>query len=196
MKFYFINTLGDFSNDKLCMISRNVKGIGIKYYKLSKGIPIGDDYPNPAKIYLSDPNDEERFGGTQLASMLSNTKSELIVEKEVVEVIKKHCKNFKMEYLPFTLYDFEENLLSNNYFIVNVLEHFDCFNHKSGQITYKNKEVMKIHRYVLDTSKLVNAPPLFKIPEDDSCYIINEELANDIRKHNFTNFDLKEIQQK
>lgn len=191
MKYFFIDTLGDLDDEELCFLAKTPKGIGIKYYKLMKGLPIGGDYPHPAEIHMS-----EEYEGLKLASLIGHVKSYLVLERQVVQVIQKYCPGIVIEYLPFTLINHKGRVHSEDYFIVNPIGSFDCLNHKSSQITYHKKEISRIDRYMLDSDKLKSAPALFRIPEMPDKYIINEELAKAFDEHGFTNIVLTEIAQK
>ncbi|MBW2737594.1 MAG: hypothetical protein JRE64_01845 [Deltaproteobacteria bacterium] len=74
MKYFFIDTLGDLDDEELCVLTKAPKGIGIKYYKMAEGLPIGTDYPNPAEIHMSDEHE-----GLKLASLIGHLESYLVL---------------------------------------------------------------------------------------------------------------------
>jgi hypothetical protein len=191
MKYFFIDTLGELDDSNLCILDKPPQGLGVKYYRMSKGKKIGNYYPNDAKIYMSDENP-----GTKLASLIGNTKSYLIVSNAMKEVIEKYCSSCEIEYLPFILYNHKKRVHSKDYFIINPIGTCDCLNLKASQIEYLDGEVVGVDRFVLDPRRLEDAPAIFRIKEAPRKYVINEELAKNLEERGFTNVILEEIQQK
>lgn len=187
MKYFLIETLGNLDDPRLCILDSPPKGLGVKYYRMMKGKKISDDYPNDAKIFMSD-----KYMGIKLSSMIGNTNSYLIVSLEMKEVIEMHCKA-EVEYLPFTLYNHKKRVHSTDYFIVNPIGAIDCLNHKASQIEYLRDRIVGIDKFVLDSKMLETAPALFRVNEDPTQYIINEELAKAFELSGFTNVILEEI---
>ena len=165
---------------------------------MAKGKRIGDDYPDDAQIYL-----ESLKSGTQLSSFIGNTRSYLIVNTEMKDVILEYTSqsNCEFEILPFTLYDHKKRILSKDYWIINPIGTFDCLNKKASEIKYVDKddaksEVVSIRKFVFDPKKLKDAPDLFRVPEDPTEYFISERLAKAFKEKGFTNIFLTEIEQK
>lgn len=190
--------MGDSQNEKLAFISNPPVGIGIRRARMAKGKRIGDDYPDDAQIYL-----ESLKSGTQLSSFIGNTRSYLIVNTEMKDVILEYTSqsNCEFEILPFTLYDHKKRILSKDYWIINPIGTFDCLNKKASEIKYVDKddaksEVVSIRKFVFDPKKLKDAPDLFRVPEDPTEYFISERLAKAFKEKGFTNIFLTEIEQK
>ena len=189
MKYFTIDTLGNLNDPRLCVLDEVPEGVGIKYYCMMKGKRIGADYPADAKLYMSD-----KYTGIKLSSLIGNTKSYLIVCGEMKDVIDSHC-SAEVEYLPFTLYNHKKRIHSKNYFIVNPIGALDCLNLEASKIKYFKDRVVSVDKFVLDPKKLANAPSLFRIKEDPTEYVINQQLANAIKEGKFTNVVLREIEQ-
>lgn len=189
MKHFIIDTLGNLNDPRLCVLDEVPEGVGIKYYRMMKGKRIGGDYPDDAKIYMSD-----EHPGIKLSSLIGNTNSYLIVSRDLKEVIESYC-SAEVEYLPLTLYNHKKRVHSKDYFIVNPIGVLDCLNLEASKITYFKDRVVSVDKFVLDPKKLTNAPSLFRIKEDPTEYVVNEELANAIKEGRFTNVVLKEIEQ-
>jgi hypothetical protein len=191
MRYHLINTLGHLADPSLCIIDQTPAGLGVKYFYMMEGKVIGDSYPANAAIRMSD-----KYEGTKLSSFLGNTESYLIGSKMVKEMIQTHYQG-DIEYLPFTLYSPRGAVHSLDYFIINPIGTFDCLDLKSCDIKYlpnKNK-IVKIRKFVLDAKKVEDAPPLFRIHEDPTEYVINDTLLSAFQEAGCTNLVVKELEQ-
>lgn len=193
MKYYFIETLGDLDEPDLCILDKKPDDIGVKYSCMVFGRRIADVFPSPAVIRMS-PDRE----GLKLSSLLGNTSSFLIVDNLVKDVIKANSTD-EIEYLAFNLLDHKGRVHSSDYFIINPIGSRDCLNHELSDIEYfegDTKEVVDVHRFVLDPEKLSDQPVLFRIKEEPSEYVIGENLLQLFKDNGFTNIVVKEIEQK
>lgn len=190
MKYFKINTLGDDQNDKLTFIDNGIENIGLKSYLLWKGKSIIKHLPKNPSIYLN-----KDLSGLQLCSFIGNTKSYLVVETKMKDVILEYRKE-KMEIFSFTLYNHKKRVHSTDYWIVNPLETFDCLNRIASDFAYYDDgRIMHVKTFVFDPEKLQHAPNLFRIPEMPYRFFISQVLAKAFQKHEFTNIYLTEIEQ-
>jgi hypothetical protein len=114
----------------------------------------------------------------------------------VVDVVRKHCKDQRIEYLPFTLINHKGRIHSTDYFIVNPIGALDCLDKQASTIEYmEDGRIIAVISYVLDPNKLTDAPDLFRIKEWPRKYVISERLASAFTESNFTNIILQEIPQ-
>jgi hypothetical protein len=184
MRFYLLNTLGNANDDDLCVISNSVDGIGLGDVGLHTGARIGDEYPQDAKVYMSQENP-----GIKLSDVLGNTKNFLMVSRDLKEVVEKHCGD-KVEYLPFTLYDHRKRVYSKDYFILNPLGTFDCLDLRKSDIVWGESDpdrIVRIEEHVLDRRKVEDAPQLFRIDRHPTAYVLGVNLATEIHSRKFSN---------
>ncbi|WP_144429576.1 imm11 family protein [Myxococcus hansupus] len=190
MKFYAVNTLGDFGNEDLCLLREFVDGIGMHAWKVSKGESLRSVYPADAKIFMTPDSP-----GIKLCSLIGNTDSMLVAAPELRATIEKHRQS-DVEYLPFTLYDHRKRVHSRDYVIINPLGTFDCLDFKASQIIWDDEdpdEIIRINKRVLSREKVEQAPALFRIDRDSSNYVVNEALAAELHERKFSNVTLVEL---
>jgi hypothetical protein len=89
---------------------------------------------------------------------------------------------------------------STDYFVINPIGTFDCIHRTASKIesfvkpgSRDDGKIVGIDRLVLDTKKLVDAPPLFRIKDQCRVYVLNETLAQEFKKRKFTNIELIEL---
>jgi uncharacterized protein DUF1629 len=196
MKYFLLDTLGDVDGER-AVIDRAPEDLGLQYYRLAKGVRIGDLYPDDARVLMS-----KKFQGLKLDSLLGNTKGFLIVKVPVKEAIEAHCADDDIEYLPFTLYNLKKRVQSKDYFIVNPIGTVDCLNLEASVIKYVDKPgdpshgaVVNVKKYVFEPKKLKRAPALFRVKEKPTRYVVNEQLASAFDKAKFSNISLTEVEQ-
>jgi len=191
MRFFIINTLGDDQDMTLAFINTPPEHIGLPGYCLSIGERIGERYPADAKIYL-----QPKSPGLQLCSLIGNTRSYLIVNTEVKDVILEHGSPSDLEVQPFTLYDHKKRILSSDYWIVNPIGYLDCVNRTASTIRYLSTDpnkIVAVRKFVLNTNRLESAPDLFRVPEDPKKYFISARLGKAFQDRKFTNVFLIEV---
>jgi hypothetical protein len=196
MKYFRLNVLGNNKDKSLVMITKPPVNMGLDDYCMAEGELVGDQYPKEAQIYL-----QPEKPGIKLSSFIGNTKSYLIVNTEMKDVIMEFTqqKEKEIEVLPFTLYDHKKRVLSQDYWIINPVGTFGCVNRKASVIRYLEEddpqsEIVSVKKYVFDPRKLKNAPDLFRVPESPSEYFFSERLVKKFKEKNFTNIFLFEIE--
>ncbi len=150
MDYHKIRTSGNLDDRSLCILDEP-EGLQGKDYYLRHGRRIGKDLSQNMKYYM-----DEEYPGTKLCPLISNLSSFLIVSSEIVAMIQQVCDN-EIEYLPFTLYDHEKRVASEDYFIVNPIGTFDCLNEGASEIEYtRHGSPMEPYDtgYILDPDKL------------------------------------------
>lgn len=193
MRYFIIEILGNYLDKKLAFIDKPPVDLGLYDYCMARGERVGDRYPEDARIYL-----QPESLGIKLSSLIGNSLGCLIVNTEMKDVIVEHC-DCEIEILPFTLCNHKKRVHSKDYWIINPIGSIDCLNKKASDIRYSdsdNMAVVAVRKFVLDSNKLVNAPDLFRVPEDLEQYFISERLAKAFQEHNFTNIFLLEIDQR
>ena len=157
------------------------------------GDPAQASWPADAVIQL------KKTSGRKLTDLLSNTRNALIASPRLRAIIEQHCKKQSIEYLPFSLLDHRGRLLSKDYVIVNPLGGFDCLDTKASEIEWDDEEpgeVIAIEKVVLSARKVRHAPPLFRVKEDGTMYMLNSTLAIDIYNAKLTNVFWDEFEPK
>lgn len=177
MQYFKIETLGDQSKLKEnAVISDHLVALKIKAHFPATGRAIKDKYPEDLSINLSD-----RYRGVKLTSFISNTRNLLIFDDPCKSIIEKICTEEDIEYLPLTITNHEGSKLTSNYWIINPLNILDCLNHTECDIKYADddptKKVIDIRSFVLDSSKLNDAPHMFRVIDDPHICLIDEVLG-------------------
>jgi len=188
MKYFELEVLGEQNEDYL-FTNNSPSQIGD--YKLMAGKSLKKEYPaNPFEITLE--LDEDTEGLTDV-SFLGNTKSILIMNKDVADFILKFNVG-EVEIYPFTLLNQQKQVQSKDYVFVNPIGTFDCLNMElSDYDKASSGKILGFNEFVLDKTKLKNAPDLFRLQEDDSCYFFSETIVKAIEENGFTNFEFEEL---
>lgn len=192
MKYYLVDGLKQ-AEPEFCFAGA-VPGDTMNSYMMAKGYRIGAEYtdsPELATVYMDD-----EFGGFIATDFLANTDSILPVSKRMKEVIEAIATN-EIEYLQFSLFDLKERLVSDDYFVVNIIGSIDCMDLEASKITWSKSspgEIVDIDQFVLSADKLEEVPDLFRIKEDPGEYVVSERLKAEFEKHEFTNVNLIELE--
>jgi hypothetical protein len=152
---------------------------------------VSDILPKDARIYM----DKENLG-IQLSSLIGNTQQMVVVHKDVKDIIRKHCGDEKVEYLPVTLYDHRKRAHGQDYFVINPLGTFDCLDFEASTLHRMKDDperILEVLNPVLDRKKMKNAPPLFRIDKSSTTYVLNFELAKELSEGDISNLLVREL---
>jgi len=196
MRYYFIDTLGDLASG-YCILTSPPEGLGLSFYKMANGERVGAEYPEAARIYMS-----EQQPGIKVPSIVGNTQGYLITSGPVKEEIEALCAGVDVEYLPFTLYNHKRRPTSGELFIINPIGSRDCLDMEASAIEYLDapgdpydRAIVGVDRFVLTPEKLGGAPSLFRVREEPNRYVLDERLADRLRARGLSNLILTEIEQ-
>jgi len=196
MKIYSLNTLGDLHDPELCILDQSPDGIGVKYSRLIRGRAIAAEFPTDAVVQMS----PDRTG-LRLGTLIGNTKRFLILHRDAKDLIAAEFAargdRWPIEYLPFTVVNHKGRPHSGDYFFVNPVGTIDCVDHTESQIEYFNgnpNKVMEIRRLVLDPDKLGDIPPLFRLPQAEDRYFLDQGLKARLDGEDFTNLLMSEVE--
>lgn len=173
MHYYRINIMPH-HHPEYCFLRDFPEGVGLNRYRLTQGEAFGEEYPADPRVYMS-PKEK----GRALPSLVGNTRSMLIVHRDVKETIEANNRG-PTEYLPLHIYDHRKRLASDEYFVVNPLGAWDCLDLDASVIEYLDGEVVGIETMVLDPEKLDSVPDLFRVREDPSIYLASQRLLERI----------------
>lgn len=171
---YFKINLMPRHDPEFCFLRDYPEGVELNRYKFGKGEAFGDDYPDDPRIYM---NKKER--GLKLPSVVGNTRSMLIVHRDVKKIIEKNDPG-PIEFLPLHIYNHKKRLASDEFFVVNPLGTWDCLDLDASEIDYLDGKVADVLELVLDRKKLEKAPDLFRVKEDPSVYVASRRLLEKI----------------
>ena len=178
----------DFS---LCVLSGAPKGTVTLNHRMSRGYPMGADYPSDAQWAMC-----ERYKGIKLSTLITCVSGILVLAKQAMEVLQD--TGVTMECLPFTLLNHKGRVASRDYFIVNLLGTLDCLDIEKSDIEWLDDqvggEVIHVYDHVLDPRKIAGAPPVFRTKEDPYCIVLNETVAEKLRAPKPTNLYLTELE--
>ncbi len=191
MRYFFIDKLRS-DDPKFYFVDKRPKGLGVGSWRMAEGAKIADKWPKePPPVYPSDD-----CLATKLPSLIGNTLSYLIVSSDLRKLIQEQCREPEIEYLPITLYTRKKREQSRDYWLVNPIGTVDCLDLARSEIVYNKAgtgEVVAVHKFVLDSRKLTDVAPLFRIKEDPRQYVVTEPLARAFAERPFTNLFIREI---
>jgi hypothetical protein len=194
MSVYFLNTLGDLGDPALCVLDHIPPGLGAAYSRLAKGRPMGGDFPAQAGISMT-----EGHEGIRLASLVGHTQNFIVASRALQTVIREAYDatpfQDRIEILPVSIIDHRGRVRSDEYALVNPLGTFDVLDHERSEVEYFEGYVIGVDKYVLDAEKVAAAPPLFRLQEKPSRYLVQESLARAIEQAALTNVILEQVEQ-
>ncbi|CAM3550103.1 hypothetical protein G4177_32300 [Corallococcus sp. ZKHCc1 1396] len=188
MKFYNWNVVGDFDRDR-CFLDAAPHALASRSVNLSRGLSTQGIYPADPRINLS-----EEYPGLRLESFIGNVKNILVVSSPLRALLEQWCKGMEIEYLPVHIYNHRDRLHTSDYSIINPLGALDCLDPDASEVVRLGKEILSVERIVLSPQRLKDAPPLFRILEDPSVYVVTEPLARALHEGGFTNVVLHEME--
>lgn len=188
MRYFELNCLGNDLDKKLAIIDQAPEGVGKWDFCMSRGEPIGDKYPENAKIRLNE------YPGFQLRSLIGNVLAYFIVDTTMKKAIEDG-KNNQIEYLPFTLINHKGKVHSTDYWIINPIGSIDVLDVPNSKVSLGRRtgEIVGIDEFAFFGDKLADAPDLFRIPQDLSRYFVSEKLASWWQEDGCTNIYLEEV---
>ncbi|HEY4121079.1 MAG TPA: DUF1629 domain-containing protein [Byssovorax sp.] len=196
MKRFFLETLGELGRGH-CVITTSPDGLGLGAYRPAEGDRVGAMYPPGATTEMSPDHP-----GQKLPDVVPNTLRYLILSSRTKSVVHAACEFVEIEYLALRIMN-HKGRLHGDAFIINPIGALDCLDLGASQIEYLDEPgddyhgaVVGVDRFVLDRSKLVDAPALFRIKEEPFRYVIDERLAAPLMAGGFTNVVLEEIEQR
>ena len=178
LRFYELAKLGDPDDDDQPILDNLVEDVVDERWRLLEGEPMGKLWPEDARIYLS-----SKESGSELGEYVANTESVLLAGKRFVAMIKKHCKDVPIEYLPVAIYDHRKRLISDEYCVVNPLGAHDCIDLKRSDTLFDDddpKEVLSVDDIVIDKKRGAKAPNLFRPEHARTTYIMRYDLIDEI----------------
>lgn len=165
-------------------------GMGRHAYCMGLGERAGARYPRNARIQLRD-----EHPGMELASLLGNTDSFLVVSSAMRRVIEQHTPGVDMEILPFDLHDHRGRLHSRDHAIVNPIGTRDCLDEAASDLIVSALGgILIARRFVLDPGKVEGAPSLFRIGGSPGDYVVDARLARAFLSARFTNVRLTPLE--
>ena len=190
MNYFLIDTLGDTSDDTLCLLDSEPEGMGLESYFLAMGKKAAPFFPADARLHMS-----AEYPGLITSSLIGNVKRFLIVDTKTKNIFARLCAGAEIEYLPFSLYNHKGRVHSRDYWFVNPIGTFDCLDFGASDIQYLGQDIVRINERVLDPKKLARAPDLFRIEGEPQTYVISEHLVDALEESEPTNILVTELSQ-
>ncbi len=183
-RFYLIDLLGEANDPSLCVLRNQIEDLGLGDIALGRGERLGTRFPKDARLYLDD-----EHPGKKLSALLGNTHNLLIVSRELRLLVEKNVGD-DVECLPFALYDHRRRLMSRDYCVINPLKTVDCLDLAKSQIAWNPHDperIMHIGAYVLDRTKTIDVPRMFRLHGRTHEILIGYDLAAEIKSAGLTN---------
>lgn len=191
MKFYCLDSLGKYDDDKFCISNTIPEEIDDDNSALDYGGIIEGDMPDDPyeiKMYLHEDSPKH----IKIGSYLSTVDDYVMFHQDVVNILE----NFnigEVQFLPFTLINHKGKPHSKDYRFVVPKKQLDVLHEGESEIVRDNNNVViGIDKVVFDKRKLKDAPDMFRV-NDLGRMGFSESLANTLDK-DFTNFVFDEIE--
>jgi hypothetical protein len=185
MGYFTINTLGDTEHEEYCFTDNMPEGLGVRSYRLAKGVAFGTEYPadiDEVRLRLG-----EDYLGLKRASFLGNTSGFLPVDAKTADIILSH-KVGTIERMPFLLIDHKGRVHSRDYVFLNPLERIDCLNLDLSVVRRSKKgEIKDVKNVVLQKASVPNLD-LFRLGELSDMYLFSSALVDALTSAGCTNF--------
>ena len=177
MRYFTIDTLGDLHDKHLCVLHAMPSPIGAEYVALVRGHPTSH-LDLSALTMATSPEVE----GRELQDLVGNTTNFLIGSPRLVEALRARDRG-PTEYVPFTLLDENQRVLSKELSFVNPLTVLDALHRDASDILYfkATQRIIKVRKAVLDARALSDAPALFRVEHDRPKYVVDEPTGEALR---------------
>lgn len=130
---------------------------------------------------------DREWPGMQLAGVLGNTSSLLVVHVKFKEIIERFMKPQEViEFLPLAIINHKGRVASRDYFLVNPVGTLDCLDYKKSAVDrMKDGRVIGVDKFVLSKKKIAWEPALFRPLEAPTEYIINGKITTAFKESGF-----------
>ena len=193
MDYVRVETTGNLNNARLCIISTGPEGMARGDTRMAVGLAARKLMPSPARIRL-----QSKYRGLQLAGFIGNTPGYLIFNSIGRAIIEKACVGQKIEYLPFELINHKGRVHSTDYAMINPVGGFDALNEEASTISRAATDgrILDVPVIVLDTRKLEDAPPLFRLAQKPTVYVMSEALIDEFKAAKVDNLAYRHLPQR
>ncbi len=193
-RYFLLNILGDDQDRELTFLDVEPSEILDVGFRLATGKPLALELQWPLDFVL-----QPESPGLRLPTLIGNIMGYLVVRNDLKELIEKEQE--KVEFFPINIVNHKGKLHSKDYWIVNPLMFVDCLDKKESRITYSQglapatqKKVVSVKNTTLNQKNISPDANLFRIPELAREYVVSDKLAAMMKKQQFTNVYLEEIQ--
>ena len=188
MAYYFIDLMV-IEDESYCFIKDAPDGTEELTYRMARGFRMGDEYPSDARVRMA-----RKYPGFQTPSIIGNTNSFLIVDRQVKGIIEACCEN-EIEWLPLSIYDHRDSLASADHFIANPIGSVDCLDLGASTVVYSGQDIARVNDHVIDAERAKEGGHLFRIKDDPRRYVISDVLAERLQELGATNLKLVAIKE-
>lgn len=159
--------------------------------KCTDGRPVAHEWPSdPFSVKV---NLDRDFRGVKLPSLIGNTRSLLMLHREVVDLFEKELDLGEHERLPFSLVNHKGRTHSKDYVFLNPLGAVDIAAPSSDFMRYPSGGIYGCKAWVLVAAKLKGLPDLVRPKEVPTHYMVSERLLELVAKHELTNFEVTPV---
>jgi hypothetical protein len=130
---------------------------------------------------------DPEWPGMQLAGVMGNVDSLLIIHTKFKEIIERFMKPQEViEFLPLSIINHKGRVASRDYFLVNPVGTLDCLDYKKSAVDrMKDGRVIGVDKFVLSKKKIAWEPALFRPLEAPTEYIINGKITTAFKESGF-----------
>jgi len=159
-------------DEELAYINQRPSNVRRKGYLLKKGVSCKDWFPEDAEFQL---NDES---GMVLADIIPNSVLWRIVSDSLKKLLEKHA-SCEMEFLPIRIRDHRDQLITETYYILNILGTVSCMDRQKSDYdasALDESQVVTFRHLYLDTDKIPEHINLFRFGEERDMFMMRQDL--------------------
>lgn len=161
-------------------------------YELKEGISRQGDFSQGVFFQM----DPEYPKNIKLSDCLINLSNVPLVSKRLKEfLMARKLKN--VEYLPVTIINHKGRVASDEYFVVNPLNHPDCLNIDESECTWSHiipTDIIGVKKLVIDENRIDPELSIIGIKYFYNPVLVKRELADAISREGFTGIRWVELE--
>ena len=173
MSYVRLKTLA-MTHPELCCLQTAPKGLELKGYKISKGVPIGKDFPVDAQMRMA------KGEGMQLSGLIDNTVKFLILHASLVEkILHGHNPDHAIEVLQLVIINHKGRVASTDYRVVNPIGSVDCLDLDKSRIDrLPTGEIVKIEIPVLNAARIDPSRNIFRLASNPYMIFVKADIVS------------------
>lgn len=174
--------------DALGAVIDSIPQSGIANWKFRKGIPLAQSFESDVKISFS----QNYPDAAKLYDFISNIMDLLIVSDKVKFIFEEESVN-NIEYLPVSVHDHQKNLLSDNYWIVNLLGGQDIIDMKQSEVVMEvleENQIDRIKKLIINPEKVEKNAYLFRATTKMDQYFVHDKIKCALEKNSITGYNI------
>jgi len=160
-------------------------------YEIGRGVPRSKSFPEDACFHMNPAFPKE----IKLADNIKNRDLLLVVSGPLKSFIEAREPR-STEYLPITIYNHNNRVASDDYFIINPHQVIDCIDQEASDLTWNKIDpelISSCFGLVVDESRIDDSLLLFRLKYMPNVVLVREDLVEDLEGASFTGLRFVEL---